>query len=203
VNVSEALGWYPINAGLSSQAVMFNLLARLREVIANGVPGDVVEMGCHAGDTAVFFARMIEELDPGRVLHLYDSFQGLPEKDAKDNPQWGEPGSVKTAQKVVRERFAREGLRQPRIHAGWFAELAEEEFPAQVAFAFFDGDLYRSILDSFLRIYPRLSPGAVVCVHDFGCDTWPGVTRACEEFLADKPEKVEAVCYLLGAMVKS
>jgi O-methyltransferase len=198
----QAIKWYPINLALSSQVVMASLLTRLEQVIRAGVPGDVVEMGCHAGDTSVFFSRMIQELDPSRTLHLYDSFQGLPEKDAKDNPNWGEAGSVKTAEQVVRLRFTQEHLPQPQIHAGWFADVPEAEFPEKVAFAFFDGDFHSSILDSFRRIYPRLSPGAIVCVHDFACDTWPGVTTACEEYLADKPERVEPACYLLGAMVK-
>ncbi|HUX14866.1 MAG TPA: TylF/MycF/NovP-related O-methyltransferase [Phycisphaerae bacterium] len=202
LSLAEALDWYPINLALSSRAVMHNLLDRLHDVLVGGVPGDVVEMGCHAGDTSVFLARMIRELDPSRTLHLYDSFQGLPEKDAKDNPAYGEPGSVRTAEEVVRARFAQEGLPPPQIHAGWFAELAEAEFPRQIAFAFFDGDLYRSIVDSFARVYPRLSPGAVVCVHDYGCDPWPGVTRACDDYLADKPERVTPACYLLGAMTK-
>jgi len=200
--IADCLRWYPINQALSSEAVMRALLTRLRQVIEDKVPGDVVEMGCHAGDTSVFFARMIQELDRARTLHLFDSFQGLPEKDGMDNPHWGEAGSVRTAAKVVTDRFEREGLPAPHIHPGWFGELPDAEFPREVAFGFFDGDLHSSILDSFVRIYPRLSPGAIVCVHDFGCDTWPGVTAACDEFLADKPEKVTQVCYLLGVMSK-
>ena len=202
MEIGEALKWYPINPALSSEAVMATLLACLQRVILEGVPGDVVEMGCHAGDTSVFLARMIRELDGGRTLHLYDSFQGLPELDARDNPNWGEPGSVRTAEHVVHYRFEKEGLPPPRIHPGWFSELAEAEFPEQIAFAFFDGDLHSSILDSFACVYPRLSPRAIVCVHDYGCDTWPGVTAACDEFLDGKPERIERICYLLGAMTK-
>lgn len=202
MDINKALNWYPINLGLSSEVVMRSLLERLYRVIANNVPGDVVEMGCHAGDTSVFFQRMLLENDLKRTLHLYDSFQGLPEKDAKDNPHWGEAGSVKTARQIVVDRFAKENLPQPSIHAGWFKDIADHEYPEQVAFAFFDGDFHSSIMDSFSRIWPRMSPGGVICVHDYGCDTWPGVTTACEEFLMDKPEKHASVCYLLGEVVK-
>lgn len=195
--------WYPINLALSSEAVIDNLMNRLQMVLINGVPGDIVEMGCHAGDTSVFLSRMIQELDPTRKLHLYDSFQGLPEKDmAKDNPTYGEPGSVKTAKEVVLNRFAKEGLPTPEIHAGWFSDLRDSDLPEKVAFAFFDGDFYPSIMDSFVKIYPRVSQGGVICVHDFGVKEWPGVNAACDEYLADKPEKVESACYLLGSMVK-
>lgn len=211
LDIQKCLDWYPINAALSSRVVMENLLTRLQSVILDGVPGDVIEMGCHAGDTSVFFARMIQELNGFgpehtptsiRRLHLYDSFQGLPEKGAKDNPDWGDAGSVRTAEQVVRARFDKEDLPPPQIHSGWFAELPDAEFPDKIAFAFFDGDLYQSIFDSFVRVYPRLSSGAIVCVHDYGVDNWPGVQRACEEYLADKPERMESACFLLGAMAK-
>jgi O-methyltransferase len=49
---------------------------------------------------------------------------------------------------------------------------------------------------SLQHTYPRLPPGAV-CVIDDYCDPsfsdWnflPGVKKACDEFFADKPEKV-------------
>ena len=202
MEIADCLQWYPINPGLSSRVVLSNLLRRLHAVLKAGVPGDVVEMGCHAGETSVFFARMIQEMDPVRALHLNDSFEGLPAKHAKDNPNYGEPGSVKTSHDSVVDRFTRHGLPQPQIHAGWFSAVPEEEFPERVAFAFFDGDFYQSIWDSFTRIYHRLSPGAIVCVHDYAVSNWPGTEAACEDFLQDKSERMEHVCFLLGVMVK-
>jgi O-methyltransferase len=202
MELNECLKWYPINLALSSEAVMRNLLGRLLSVLSAGVPGDVVEMGCHAGDTSVFFARMLQELAPHKTLHLYDSFHGLPDKDEHDNPNYGDPGSVKTAAKIVRDRFAKENLPKPKIHSGWFKDLTDKQIPNQVCFGFFDGDFYGSIMDSFRKIYPKTASGGMLCVHDYGCQPWPGVTRACEDYLSDKPERVEPVCYLLGAMVK-
>lgn len=202
MDIQKCLKWYPINPGLSSPEMMTNLLSRLAFVIEHGVPGDVVELGCHAGDTSVFFARMIHELDQTRRLHLYDSFQGLPAHHRKDHPEYGEPGSVRTSQDIVERRFEECRLPYPLIHAGWFGELPESAFPQQVAFAFFDGDLYQSIWDSFTRIYHRLSPGAIVCVHDYAVSNWPGTESACCDFLRDKPEIMENPCFLLGTMRK-
>jgi O-methyltransferase len=202
-NIEECLTWYPINPGLSNPTVLAALLERLQKVILAGVPGDIVELGCHAGDTSVFLQRMIQELSPSlRRLHLYDSFQGLPAKHAKDNPNYGEPGSVKTEMSVVMEKFSRHWLPQPHIHAGWFSEIPDDEYPEKIAFAFFDGDLYQSIWDSWVKVYPRLSPGAIVCVHDFAVSNWPGTEAACADFLADKPEKATSACFLLGEVTK-
>lgn len=202
LDIQKCLDWYPVNPGMSSREVAKNLLDRLQQVILADVPGDVVELGCHAGDTSVFLSRMIQELDPTRTLHLYDSFEGLPAKHANDNPLYGDPGTVKTTRDMVVRRFLAERLPMPRIHAGWFSELWDKDLPERIAFAFFDGDLYQSIMDSWRLVYPRLSPGAVVCVHDYDVSNWPGTKLACDEFFSDKPEKAAGVCFLLGAVTK-
>lgn len=202
IDINEALKWYPINPQMSSAEVLSALLTRLQNVILAEVPGDVCELGCHSGTTSVFFSRMIQELDPGRKLHLYDSFEGLPAKHPKDNPHYGDPGSVRTEEGVVRQRFLEYGLPMPEIHKGWFGQLPDSAFPDKVAFSFFDGDVYQSIWDSFVKVYPRTSPGGIICVHDFNVSNWPGTQAACEDYLADGPERAVQVCGLLGEVVK-
>ena len=201
-DIEQCLKWYPINPGLSSAVVMRHLLMRLQKVLLGDVPGDVVEMGCHAGGTSVFFARMLAETSPSRTLYLYDSFKGLPARHPKDNQNYGTPGSVHTAMETVIRRFEKERLPMPRIHHGWFRDLQPIDIPDKVAFGFFDGDMYESILDSFRLIYPRMEPGAVVCVHDYAVDNWPGVKSACDDFLADKPERMTNPVFLLGVLIK-
>jgi O-methyltransferase len=48
------------------------------------------------------------------------------------------------------------------------------------------------------HVYPRLTKGAICVIDDYSnpdvYPEWtqlPGVKRACDEYLADKPEKVE------------
>lgn len=208
----EATKWYPINGGMSSEEVLGALLTRLSYALEHDVPGEVVEMGCNAGTTSIFFQRLLLEHSKqqslpktwlkSHQLHVYDSFDGLPEPSENDNKDWGHRGMVKTSPNDFCNTFAQAGLDPPIIHKGWFHEIPECEFPKQVCFAFFDGDLYSSTVDSFKRIYHRLPRYGVVCVHDFNVDAWPGTKKACEDFLADKPERVSQVCGLLGEMVK-
>ena len=61
---------------------------------------------------------------------------------------------------------------------------------AQLLFVHIDVDLYEPTRDSIEFFYPRLAPGAVVLCDDFGMPTCPGATKAIEEFLRDKPEKM-------------
>ena len=85
-----------------------------------------------------------------------------------------------------------------KLHKGSFQDLAEKDLPEQIAYAFLDGDLYGSIKSSLEAIYPRLAPGAVVFVHDFGWEGYPGTELATTEFLADKPEKMMLPAYAEG-----
>jgi hypothetical protein len=41
-------------------------------------PGDVVEAGCNAASTSALLSEWRQA--SGRELHLYDSFEGLPDK---------------------------------------------------------------------------------------------------------------------------
>ena len=45
-------------------------------------------------------------------------------------------------------------------------------------------DLYEPIRDSLLFFFPRLVPGGVIVVDDYGTTDWPGVAKAVEPFLA-------------------
>ncbi len=187
--------WLP--GGMITRPQLDFVLQHLRQVLATGVPGDVVEMGCHAGTTTALLRRQLDNCAPERALHAYDSFAGLPAPHAEDAAGPGQPvvreGNCRATPEQWRETIRAAGVREPELHIGDFGALPESAYPATVAFAFFDGDLHRSLLDSFRRIYPRLAPGGIICVHDYDWGPLPGVRRACEDFLADKPETVTEV----------
>ena len=51
------------------------------------------------------------------------------------------------------------------------------------AFVHVDVDLYQPTLDSLKFFYPRLLPGGVIVVDDYGYSVFPGAKRAVDEFL--------------------
>jgi O-methyltransferase len=121
--------------------------------------------------------------------HVYDSFEGLPEKHEHDGKSdtYGK-GDCRSSEDEFVEHFISRRIAIPERHKGWFAQIPDEEYPDQICFAFLDSDFYTSITDSWNKIYHKLSPGAVVCVHDYGWEKLPGVYIACDKFLIDKPE---------------
>lgn len=188
----------PVVTGtMTSVEQRINMHHLVSSVLWYEVPGDFVELGCHSGQSAVLFRRLIDHYDPTRRLHVYDSFQGLPSLAVKDGDTPFREGQLAVGTGVLLANFRRAGVEPPVIHKGWFEDTLPDELPDRIAFAHLDGDLYDSIKVSLEYVYPRLSKGAVCLVDDYSdpdlfnaIDPLPGVKRACDEFLADKPERV-------------
>lgn len=169
-----------------------NIYHLVSQVLAFGVPGDLVELGCNSGHTCVLIQKVIDLYDPTKRLHAYDSFQGLPDprpEDAGSGIVLRRGKMITSVQKLL-NNFASVGLKPPEIHFGWFADTLPQELPGEICFAHLDGDLYDSILISLEHVYPRLSKGAICVIDDYQDARLPGVKQACDKFLADKAEQV-------------
>lgn len=178
-----------------------NLYHLVSQVLAYGVPGDLVELGCNEGKSSAMIQKIIDQYDPARRLHVYDSFEGLPALEARDGDTPYYQGQLKTNRETLTENFQKYGLRLPEIHKGWFEETLPTGLPERISFAYLDGDLYESIKVSLLHVYPRLSSGAICLIDDYADpsiypEAWnllPGVKQACDEFFADKPERISFI----------
>ena len=153
------------------------------------IDGDVVELGCYAGDTSIELARVIKKTN--KKLWLYDSFEGLPEKTANDSSALGEifkSGELGASKSSLLRRFKSTGMQLPIIKKAWFSDLASNDLPDKICFAFFDGDYYESIKDSFKLVKGKMVDGGIILVHDYQNDFLPGVRRAVDEWLAKNPK---------------
>lgn len=187
---------------MTSREQACNLYHLLRSVVVASVPGDVVELGCHEGVTAVLLQKTLDEQGSDKRLHVFDSFEGLPasgSQDLRDGVPATQAGALAVTQESVLRTFATHDARPPEIHKGWFEDTLAGGLPAQVAFAHLDGDLYSSTKVGLEHVYPRLSRGSVVVIDDYHdpqrlptkWSLFPGVKKACDEFFADKPEKMQ------------
>ena len=173
------------------------LLALMEQTLE--VPGDIVEFGCYRGDTSVIFERRLEKYraeNPEKALKLlwiYDSFEGLPEKTREDSSSAGDQfkaGELLVTKREVIEKFKKSGLKIPRIRKGFFEDLNPvEDVPEKISFAFLDGDLYQSIKTSLKLVENRMEKGGIIVVHDYNNPELPGSSRAVDEWLRAHPEK--------------
>ena len=205
---------YEKNRAMMNMEGALNLYHLLSRTMYQNVSGDVVEVGCYRGLTAVMLQKTLDEHRSEKKLHVYDSFEGLPEKSPQDafspegnikksiyqdNKRMGK-GWFQTSEETLRESFHTFETKLPYIHKGWFEETLPQSLPEKISFAHLDGDLYESTLVSLENIYPKMAIGAIAVIDDY-CDmdihertnALPGVKKACDIFFSDKPESVEVL----------
>ena len=81
----------------------------------------------------------------------------------------------------------------PIITKEWFSNVTPDQIPETIAFAFLDGDYYRSVLDSLRLIWNRLSPEAVIIIDDYANEALPGAAKATDEWLRKHPATIRIV----------
>lgn len=181
-------------AGAITEAQKHAIGMGLHEVVkAGNVKGAVCELGVFTGETSVFLYNVLKELSATEKhpLHLFDSFQGLPDCDKKKDQGMCGPGSMSVPENQVKAAFTSNSHPVPPMHKGFFKDIPDDEFPDEIAFAFIDADLYPSMLSALQRVWPRLSKGGVVLMHDYAWEGYPGTEFAADDFLKDKVEKVQ------------
>lgn len=145
--------------------------------------GAMAEVGVFRGASA----RLIREVDVSRPLHLFDTFEGLPEPGSDDTSlNHGQFSKGEFACSLEDVRAYLGGLPGVHFYKGLFPETASAVDRECFSFVHTDVDLYssaRAVLEFF---YPRLLRGGVLLTHDFA--TCPGPRRAFTEFFEQQRE---------------
>ena len=179
---------YPIISDQVDAKELGVLLRELEKILRSGMAGNVVEFGCYVGTTSLFIRRLLDAYDLAGEFHVYDSFAGLPEKTPQDNSAAGEQfqaGELLAPRKTFVQNFKKAGLQLPIIHKGWFADFTAADAPEDIIFAFFDGDFYESIIDSFRVCDGKFQKAATIIVDDYANEALPGAARAVDKWLVN------------------
>ena len=184
----QLLAKHPIISDQVDAKELGVLLRELETVLRSGVTGNIVEFGCYVGTTSLFIRRLLDAYDFTGEFHVYDSFAGLPEKTQADASTAGEQfkaGELLAPRKTFIQNFKKAGLKLPIIHKGWFADFSPNDVSEDISFAFFDGDFYESIVDSFRVCDGKFHKKATIVVDDYANEALPGAARAVDEWLTN------------------
>lgn len=135
------------------------------EINRRNIKGSVAEIGVSRGE----FAQKINALFPNRKLYLFDTFDGLSTKDRNKALKlgWGERQyAIGEKGKPIDEILQSMPYREKCIvKKGYFPNSFDlnEDF----AFVSLDIDFYNSVKKGLEFIYPYLSKGGYIMVHDF------------------------------------
>ncbi len=162
------------------------------------VAGAFAEVGVYKGETA----RIIYEMDPVRILHLFDTFEGFDSKDlaAENNNDEKAPLIDFSDTTVETVKLFINGNNNIVFHKGHFPSTSENLKETKYAFVHLDADLYQPTLAALKYFYPRLSGGGVIMVHDYN-HTWEGVRKAVDEFIKEIPESLVEVADWQGSVM--
>lgn len=181
----------------------YDLYKAVEYVVNAGVPGDIVECGVWKGGSMMLVAHTLLALGAtDRKLVLYDTFEGLPLPGDNDYDligshaadRWRE-GWIKVGIDEVAQNLYSTGY--PRAQMLFIKGMVEETIPPgrheRVAIARLDTDWEASTRVELEHFWPRLSPGGVMIIDDYG--HWQGARKAVDEFFADKPVRMNRVDY--------
>lgn len=154
------------------------------------IPGALAEVGVYEGGSAL----LMSGLAPGKTVHLFDTFEGLPQ-DGTILPL--KKGEYAADYERVAARFA--DRKNVVIHRGVFPGTAVGLEGECFSFVHLDTDLYESTLDGLRFFHPRMSKGGIIISHDYvgGAE----VQRAFAEYFINKPEAVIEVSGTTQCMV--
>ena len=151
-----------------------------------------LEVGVWRGGSGALIARAAERNFPTRRVYLADTFAGTVKGGSEDTYYRMRDGlHSDTTSAIVEELLTQNSLNNCEILTGVFPEdtahLVQDD---TFSFAHIDVDTYRSALDVFDWVFPRLVIGGIVIFDDYGFLGCEGVTK----LVNDMKTSVDRVC---------
>jgi hypothetical protein len=189
------------NYTMISYERMVTLWQQVRYLDRAGIVGSLVECGTWKGGACGLMALAHKAHGPPtRSIHLFDSFEGLPEPDATQDgnaavhyASYRASGKLQSINQCVatleeNQHVMKNIADYPEeltiYHVGWFQETLPAAAPqiGGIALLRLDGDWYESTKVCLDILYPQVVSGGIVVIDDYG--RWEGARRAVDEFLA-------------------
>lgn len=187
----RGLDWPPRAVTMVGLKRLDNLQNCIETVIAENVPGDLLEAGAWRGGASILMRAVLKiHAETARTVWVCDSFAGLPSPDASQYPaDAGDrhntfPFLVAT-EKEVRDNFAAYGMLddQVRIVKGLFKDTLPSLPVQSLAVLRIDGDMYESTWNALEALYDKVPAGGFVIVDDYGLAP---CAQAVDEFRASR-----------------
>jgi O-methyltransferase len=186
----------------SSDERLFATIMACKYVVEHNIGGDFVECGVWRGGNSILAAEVFRSLHSGKNVWLFDTFAGMTEPTDADINVRGERAEVKfratqrnngsdwcySPIEEVQANFAAVGLLGPQVRfvKGDVARTlaGSEELPTSIAVLRLDTDWYESTRLELEILYPRLAPGGILIVDDYG--HWGGARKAVDEYFSQR-----------------
>ncbi|WP_309650177.1 TylF/MycF family methyltransferase [Nocardioides sp.] len=166
---------------------MANVRACVESVIADGVPGDLIETGAWRGGSTIYMRAILKAHgETDRTVWVADSFEGLPPYDGRYEADAGDQHHTRDELAIsvddVRDNFRRYDLLDEKVQflVGWFSDTLPTAPIDRLAVLRLDGDMYSSTMDALDALYDKVSVGGYLIVDDYGAV--PACAKAIHDF---------------------
>jgi hypothetical protein len=189
-------------------------------IVKAGILGEFVECGVWRGGASMLIAHTLRGLGvENRTIRLYDTFSGMTPPTEEDRINWNE--------RPVLEKW-KEDLRGEKDNFRWWAVSSAEvrknmlstgypssaikfiegdvlktlpdQSPDRIALLRLDTDWYKSTRHELEHLYPRLQPGGILLIDDYGHFT--GARKAVDDYFAAFPVFLHRDDYTGRSLVK-
>lgn len=184
---------------LTSTERVLALRNAVRYIAGAGIDGDICECGVWRGGSMMVVARTLVELgDLKRGLYMFDTFTRPPDAGPRDGPgdqaeldeALTNPGYAYLPVSDIRRRLLEIGYPEDKLHfvEGLVEDTIPEQAPEKLALLRLDTDYYSSTAHEMKHLYPRVAPGGVVIIDDYG--QFVGARDAVDEYFQESGEQV-------------
>ena len=177
------------------------LIESVQFIVQNRIPGSIVECGVWRGGSMMAVALALRNVgEASRELHLFDTFEGMPQPTKADVDLKGHAASsffrklqtgpdtsnyCRASMEEVRRAMNSTGYDEGMVHLvkGRVEETIPKHAPDSIALLRLDTDWYESTKHELEHLFPRLSKHGILIIDDYG--HWQGARRAVDEYFAD------------------
>ena len=161
------------------------------------IEGRIVECGVGPGRSIFAFSIISQCLTRPREIWGFDTFEGMPPpriEDGKSNAHKG--GWWNHSQRHVVELLQFNGIDRSFISEnitfvpGRLSDSMSAYDGVPIALLHLDVDFYDSYRTALESLYDYVAPGGIIAFDEYRDPTWPGATRAIDEFFTDRPEEI-------------
>lgn len=149
----------------------------IAHVVAQNIPGAIVECGVWKGGMLKAAQLSLATLDATREIWGYDTFAGMTETGPNDTGGGDQVGKLAVPLEDVRG-LCGDGV---RLVVGDVRQLDTLPKPKKIAVLRLDVDWHDNTLACLSQLWPRLSLGGVLLIDDY--NFWDGCKRAVDGYL--------------------
>jgi hypothetical protein len=187
---------------MTSVARLYALYKATQYIARRGIPGDMIECGVWRGGSMMMIALALQAFGAAdRRLFCFDTFEGMPPPSLFDVRHSDSiPASTilsSTSKDESSVYWAISSLETVRSNltttrypmhlinyvVGRVEATIPRCLPERIALLRLDTDWYESTKHEMLHGYPRISPGGIIMIDDYGF--WRGARQAVDEYLAE------------------